>query len=59
MSRQNADVVTVDGMNARKGAQRLIRWLQKPVDTNQPGYAKEEGKKTEGFFKRYTGTSKL
>jgi hypothetical protein len=41
-------VVLVDGMNARKGMQRLMRWLKEPVDYNPPTFAKEEGKKDFG-----------
>ncbi|KAK2017622.1 phytanoyl-CoA dioxygenase [Colletotrichum eremochloae] len=35
----------VDGMNPRKAAKRLVRWLQSPVDPNPPTFAKEEGDK--------------
>lgn len=38
---------TVDGMNPRKGAQRLIRWLQNPVEYDQPAFASEKGEKEE------------
>jgi hypothetical protein len=46
-------------MNPIKGAQRLVRWLQNPVDTNQPGYAKEEGKKEDNRHNRLKAASKL
>lgn len=46
-------------MNPIKGAQRLVRWLQNPVDTNQPGYAKEEGKKEDNYHNRAMRRSKL
>lgn len=50
----------VDGLNPIKGAKRLVRWLQNPVETTQPGYAKEEGE-TEPWFKekKRVHTSKL
>ncbi|KZL72949.1 phytanoyl-CoA dioxygenase [Colletotrichum tofieldiae] len=35
----------VDGLNPRKAAKRLVRWLQAPVDLNPPTFAKEEGAK--------------
>ncbi|GKT47804.1 uncharacterized protein ColSpa_07985 [Colletotrichum spaethianum] len=35
----------VDGLNPRKAARRLVRWLQAPVDLNPPTFAKEEGDK--------------
>lgn len=35
----------VDGLNPRKGMQRMMRWLQEPVDYNPPTFAKEEGHK--------------
>lgn len=50
--------IVVDGMNPKKGMQRLIRWLESPVETNQPGYAKEKGEKEDGYYKK-NYTSKL
>ncbi|KZL64232.1 phytanoyl- dioxygenase [Colletotrichum incanum] len=35
----------VDGLNPRKAAMRLVRWLQAPVDLNPPTFAKEKGDK--------------
>ncbi|KAL7904158.1 phytanoyl-CoA dioxygenase [Trichoderma velutinum] len=34
-----------DGLNPRKATNRLIRWLQGPVDYNPPTFAKESGEK--------------
>ncbi|KAK4067230.1 uncharacterized protein Triagg1_7673 [Trichoderma aggressivum f. europaeum] len=34
-----------DGLNPRKATNRLIRWLQGPVDYNPPTFAKEAGEK--------------
>ena len=45
MSRVLINVFIVDGMNARKGMLRLVRWLQGPVDHNPPTFAKEDGRK--------------
>ncbi|KAH8817118.1 phytanoyl-CoA dioxygenase [Xylogone sp. PMI_703] len=36
---------SVDGMNPRKGMQRMMRWLRSPVDYNTPTFAMEEGHK--------------
>jgi len=35
----------VDGMNPRKATRRMIRWLQGPIEYDQPGFASEEGDK--------------
>ncbi|KAH8126023.1 hypothetical protein ACSS6W_008464 [Trichoderma asperelloides] len=34
-----------DGLNPRKATNRLVRWLQGPVDYNPPTFAKESGEK--------------
>lgn len=47
----------VDGMNPIKGAQRLVRWLQGPVETDQPGFAKEKGVTDKWFRERYSKES--
>jgi hypothetical protein len=36
---------TVDGMNPRKGMERMVRWLKAPVDYNTPTFSAQEGKK--------------
>jgi hypothetical protein len=45
-------VKIVDGMNPRKGMQRMIRWLKSPVDYNPPTFAKEEGLKEDANEKK-------
>ena len=52
----------VDGMNPRKGMQRMVRWLKGSVDYNTPTFAKEEGHKEEVVEERAAqriGHSKL
>ncbi|KAK3318703.1 phytanoyl-CoA dioxygenase [Apodospora peruviana] len=34
-----------DGMNPKKATSRLVRWLQGPIDYNQPTFASEKGEK--------------
>lgn len=35
----------VDGMNPKKAARRMVRWLQGPIDYNPPTFASEPGEK--------------
>ncbi|KAK0721854.1 phytanoyl-CoA dioxygenase [Lasiosphaeria miniovina] len=34
-----------DGLNPKKASRRMVRWLQGPVEYNQPAFAHEEGQK--------------